>query len=177
MIRHTQPGSPRAGFTYVELTVVVTIIAILAAIAVPNFLGAQIRTVGSRSRAELAVLGMAIEAYRGEHRSWPRNREAWKSSGWDLAALTTPVVYLSQMPMDVFTSADYRGRNRTKGIAPISYRYFNAGQINPDGLTLTSPGGGLPRISSMRDIRMSWYGDLARPWDIYPWAHPAGDPG
>ena len=51
------------GFTLIELLIVVAIIAILAAIAVPNFLEAQARAKVARAMTELRTLHMAITAY------------------------------------------------------------------------------------------------------------------
>ncbi|MEI8166588.1 MAG: prepilin-type N-terminal cleavage/methylation domain-containing protein, partial [Chloroflexales bacterium] len=53
-----------SGFTLIELLIVVAIIAILAAIAVPNFLEAQTRAKVSRVKGDMRSLVTALEAYR-----------------------------------------------------------------------------------------------------------------
>jgi prepilin-type N-terminal cleavage/methylation domain-containing protein len=58
-------------FTLIELLIVVAIIAILAAIAVPNFLEAQIRSKVSRAQADMRSLATAIESYRVDNNSYP----------------------------------------------------------------------------------------------------------
>ncbi len=59
-------------FTLIELLIVVAIIAILAAIAVPNFLEAQVRSKVSRVKADIRTLATAIESYAVDHNKPPR---------------------------------------------------------------------------------------------------------
>ena len=58
-----QSKSHRAGFTLVEIMIVVTIIALLAAIAVPNFLRARKRTQATRILEDLRVLEYALDRW------------------------------------------------------------------------------------------------------------------
>lgn len=59
------------GFTLIELLIVVAIIAILAAIAVPNFLEAQVRSKVSRVHADERTYATAIEAYYVDYNDYP----------------------------------------------------------------------------------------------------------
>lgn len=130
----------RRAFTYVELTIVAATIAMLVAIAVPNFLEAKVRTVFARSKAELATVKMAVEAYRVDHRAWPQNRTPGVAGDWDLVVLTTPVPYLSFLPYDVFTTPDGRGVDHPRPIEPAPYRYYNGAQVDEAGGVKFPPG-------------------------------------
>jgi len=61
----------KKGFTLIELLIVVAIIAILAAIAVPNFLEAQVRSKVSRAKADQRSLATAIESYFVDNNLYP----------------------------------------------------------------------------------------------------------
>jgi prepilin-type N-terminal cleavage/methylation domain-containing protein len=61
----------KKGFTLIELLIVVAIIAILAAIAVPNFLEAQTRAKISRSKADLRTIAVAVESYVVDYNTIP----------------------------------------------------------------------------------------------------------
>ena len=106
----------KKAFTLIELLIVVAIIAILAAIALPNFLEAQTRSRVSRCKSDMVTCAKMIEAYRVDNNIYPylgsdagvmeylrwtdaSNRE--HGIGW---LLTTPVSYMSAIPFDVFNT-------------------------------------------------------------------------
>src|SRR5438270_37576 len=63
----TKPTAKRAGFTLVEIMIVVAIIALLAAIAVPGFLRARKRSQASRILNDLRLIDSAVDQYAIEH--------------------------------------------------------------------------------------------------------------
>ncbi|RLD97288.1 MAG: hypothetical protein DRI92_05910 [Aquificota bacterium] len=130
----------RKGFTLIELLIVVAIIGILAAIAVPNFLNAQIRAKISRCVSDMKTLETALEMYRMDNNAYPTCNAARVAGSGDyfhpneirFYRMTTPVAYISSVPRDPFTSEraadwakwgwaydyvnnDYEGSNHTGG--------------------------------------------------------------
>src|SRR6266852_3502970 len=61
----------RGGFTLVEIMIVVAIIALLAAIAVPNFLRARKRSQATRILEDLRILDHAIDQYATDNTKGP----------------------------------------------------------------------------------------------------------
>ncbi len=61
------------GFTLVELMVVVVIIGILAAIAVPQFTGMKEKAENAAEEANLRIIDSAIEMYYAENGDWPND--------------------------------------------------------------------------------------------------------
>ena len=59
------------GFTLIELLIVVAIIGIIAAIAIPNLLNAIDRGKQKRTMADLRSIGTAVEAYSIDNNVYP----------------------------------------------------------------------------------------------------------
>ena len=78
--------SNRKGFTLVELLVVVAIIGVLAAIAIPRFTDATASANGAKLQADLRTIDSAIMVYYAANNAYPA----------DLAALVP--AYLAKAP-------------------------------------------------------------------------------
>ena len=102
MLRQNQMGY---GFTLIELLIVVAIIGILAAIAVPNFLNAQVKAKVSKTEAEMQTFVTACEMYRLDHGKYFPHA-GWPDSvihvPWQNKYLTTPIAYVAAQPRDIF---------------------------------------------------------------------------
>lgn len=118
------------GFTLIELLIVVAIIAILAAIAVPNFLEAQIRAKISRVMSDMYNVNVALEAYRVDNNRYPfygNPNDFVPPSGRPHLFLpmrmTSPIAYMSSIPVDIFH--DPESRPGPTVIPPTYYYMFN----------------------------------------------------
>lgn len=129
-------------FTLIELLIVVAIIAILAAIAVPNFLEAQTRAKISRNKADMRTLATGLEAYNIDANQYPPPWDynpGGASRTWGTfteipggpfharvpSLLTTPLAYLTSLPADPFRLAGAPGL--APNLEPVKTRhiYFN----------------------------------------------------
>lgn len=112
----------RKGFTLIELLIVVAIIAILALIAVPNFLEAQIRAKTSRVKADMRSLATALESYYVDNNSYPP-WDSWAGAngnanrrlsipGYFWRVLTSPVSYITTAFYDGFVKLGTHSEDR-----------------------------------------------------------------
>lgn len=89
------------GFTLIELMIVVAIIGILAAIAIPNFLKYQAKSRQSEARTNLGGIFVAETSYFGELSTYG----PFSAVGFALAGATNRYTYRSGAAGDVINSA------------------------------------------------------------------------
>ena len=63
--------SKSKAFTLIELLITVGIIAILATIAIPNLLEAQVRSKIARAKNDLRTIAAGLEAFHSDNRCYP----------------------------------------------------------------------------------------------------------
>jgi len=135
-------------FTLIELLIVVAIIAILAAIAVPNFLEAQQRAKVAAAKNDMRAIATGLESYAVDNNQYPYTESQGATifmpaggtprsnpSNAQCGGITSPIAYLSSVPNDVF-------KHLISGVPVIAPYYyekagfcFENGVYNPAGVS------------------------------------------
>jgi prepilin-type N-terminal cleavage/methylation domain-containing protein len=151
----------RLAFTLIELLIVVAMIAILAAIAVPNFLEAQARAKVSRELNDMRTLATALEAYRADNNAYPPHGELLAGGTINFPPvagglttlefvpmlITTPIAYVTTLPQDPFyahVSSPYPDLARRYGYmesVAMAQIQYNAGRIESGNAIMPRYGG------------------------------------
>ena len=146
------------GFTLIELLIVVAIIGILAAIAVPNFLNAQMKAKIARAESDMKAVSTALEMYFLDFNSFVEDHDfPSDASQRGLFRLTTPVSYMASLPTDPFTSTTVR--NFSEGNFT-----FEFGSGNGTSASLQWPNTAYLIISPGPDLDEEVSGNDGFPW-------------
>ena len=82
----------KKGFTLIELMIVVAIIGILAAVAVPKFADLINKSKEGATKGALSSLRGALQVYYSDN-------EGWYPADSDLSSLTASAKYINEIPM------------------------------------------------------------------------------
>ncbi|MFZ5730231.1 MAG: type II secretion system major pseudopilin GspG, partial [Pseudomonadota bacterium] len=88
----TRPAS-EAGFTLVELMVVVVILGLLATVVMINVLPSQDRAMREKAKADISTLEQAVETYRLEMLTYPTTAQGLQALVQAPAGLSRPERY------------------------------------------------------------------------------------
>ena len=108
-------GRKSRAFTLIELLIVVLIIAILAAIAIPNFMEFQTRAKVSRIKSDQRTIATGLEAYAVDEGTYPASEYYYWGNHLlfhGLNRLTSPIAYLTSVPKDSFGDRNNPGEGK-----------------------------------------------------------------
>ena len=154
----------KKSFTLIELLIVVAIIGILAAIAVPNFLNAQVRAKVTRTWSDLKALVNALEQYHLDRNSYVPDFDGigLSSSGSEIDTfkqLTTPVAYMSSIPLDVWIPRREEAAGILRGKNERYFEYWGAGTGKTTNAVMIKYNMGYMMRSVGPDKEETWLGD------------------
>lgn len=148
------------GFTLIELLVVITIIGILAAIALPNYIKAKDKAKEAEVKANCHTIQIALERYATDHSgAYPNYILGGDTRGWDERSGCRALTW------NLNDTSDNAEQGRPPRDPLIRFAYVNSYPDNP----FIDPGEGITSViawtgASLKlgdgDVRFGWTGEI-----------------
>lgn len=142
--------SQRRGFTLIELLIVVAIIGIIVAIAIPNLLNAIQRAKQKRTMVDMRTIATAVEAYSTDWTMYPPITNIAALRGYvsptyvkampQIDGWANTLIYATANGNTSYTITSY-GRDGAAGFTPGIITNFNQDIVFADGQFLSYPDG------------------------------------
>lgn len=125
-IRRIKPNPKQAGFTLIEIMVVVVIIGLLATMILPNIMGQQDKAFEIKAKADIRAIEGQLALFKLDMYEYPTTAQGLQ------ALVTNPGG----------SSGDWRGylKKLPKDPWENSYQYLRPGQKNPNSYDIWSYG-------------------------------------
>jgi prepilin-type N-terminal cleavage/methylation domain-containing protein len=147
------------GFTLIELLIVVAIIAILAAIAVPNFLEAQTRAKVARVVSDMRSIATGMETYHIDWNRYPFDfADDHAFPYYFHKGMTTPINYISNGARmeDLFSQSQRTDTDRI--YHRFRYRAFSEDWLSKPAISgFNLPNKNAPGMRKAISVHGSWF--------------------
>lgn len=137
----------KRGFTFIEILVTVTIIAVLIAIAVVSYGSVQRRSRDGRRKSDIEQIRIALQMYQADHGYYPDGPASFTSIKESTDVTTALAEYMETAPSDPKDDTTYPYQiqmNDSRGSPAHYHGYCLAAYMEAEGSAANTCGVSLP---------------------------------
>jgi prepilin-type N-terminal cleavage/methylation domain-containing protein len=130
--------SSRRAFTLIEVLVVVVVLGIIAAVAIPKFAAARSTSAAAAAAEQLKIFERALENYYARNGHYPHGHWDWKRGSDEIRAIFGTDLFSKETPVGGhygYVGPDQGGQTRLT-ILPFSGVFDEVNRVRPDNEAL-----------------------------------------